>query len=296
MPHVRAAPFDLSATSESVALPTLFTIHPPMFIDTHTHIYTEEFDADRAEVVERARKAGARALLLPNIDEASLQPMMKMAEDYPGFCFPMMGLHPTELPEDPTPLLDRMEQMLSETPEKFVAVGEVGIDLYWDKSRREEQTETFKRQAEWAITHDLPLVIHTRSAHRELVEALLDIIAGHGGNANILRGVFHCFSGSAEQAQELLTRFPNFFLGIGGVVTFKNAKLAATLCAAVPLSRLVVETDAPYLTPAPHRGTRNEPSYVPFVIRKLAETYELPVADVETTILDNTLRLFHLPA
>lgn len=267
-----------------------------MFIDTHTHIYTEEFDADRAEVVERARKAGARALLLPNIDEASLQPMMKMAEDYPGFCFPMMGLHPTELPEDPTPLLDRMEQMLSETPEKFVAVGEVGIDLYWDKSRREEQTETFKRQAGWAITHNLPLVIHTRSAHRELVEALLDIIAGHGGNANILRGVFHCFSGSAEQAQELLTRFPNFFLGIGGVVTFKNAKLAATLRAAVPLSRLVVETDAPYLTPAPHRGTRNEPSYVPFVIRKLAETYELPVADVETTILDNTLRLFHLPA
>ena len=172
----------------------------------------------------------------------------------------------------------------------------MGIDLYWDKSRREEQTETFKRQAEWAITHNLPLVIHTRSAHRELVEALLDIIAGHGGNANILRGVFHCFSGSAEQAQELLTRFPNFFLGIGGVVTFKNAKLAATLRAAVPLSRLVVETDAPYLTPAPHRGTRNEPSYVPFVIRKLAETYELPVADVETTILDNTLRLFHLPA
>ena len=286
MPHVRAAPFDISATSESVALPTFFTIHPPMFIDTHTHIYTEEFDADRAEVVERARKAGARALLLPNIDEASLQPMMKMAEDYPGFCFPMMGLHPTELPEDPTPLLDRMEQMLSETPEKFVAVGEVGIDLYWDDTRRDEQIAVLERQARWAADRGLPLVIHSRNAHRPLVETLRPL-------ANRLTGgIFHCFGGTAEEADELLRTFPTFMLGIGGVVTFKKSTLPQVLADVVPLDRLVIETDAPYLAPTPHRGHRNEPALIPLVLQRLAEVYGCSAADIAAVTTANARRIF----
>jgi TatD DNase family protein len=256
-----------------------------MYIDTHTHIYTEEFDADRDEVVERARRAGASALLLPNIDGASVRPMLDACRRYPDMCRPMMGLHPTELPTDPAPLLDRMETALSEAGNPYVAVGEVGLDFYWDSSRREEQIAAFSRQAGWAARYGLPLMVHSRSAHRDLVDTLLPL-------AGTLTGVFHCFSGSAETADELLTKFPGFVLGIGGVLTFKKAKLPAVLHSRVPLSRLVVETDAPYLTPAPHRGERNEPSYVPFVIARLAEIYGTSVEETERQLLENTLRVF----
>lgn len=256
-----------------------------MYIDTHTHIYAEEFDADRDEVVARARQAGAERLLLPNIDESSIGPMTELCRRYPGYCFPMMGLHPTELPADPAPLLDRMEAALAEPGHLYVAVGEVGLDFYWDSSRREEQIAVFSRQAEWAVRFGLPLMVHSRAAHRDLVDTLLPF-------ADRLTGVFHCFSGSAETATELLAKFPGFSLGIGGVLTFKKAKLPAVLRSSVPLSRIVVETDAPYLTPAPHRGERNEPSYVPFVISRLAEIYETSVEEAERQLYENTLRVF----
>ncbi len=256
-----------------------------MYIDTHTHIYTEEFDADRDDVVARARQAGAEKLLLPNIDEGSIGPMTELCRRYPGYCFPMMGLHPTELPDDPAPLLDRMEAALAEPGHPYVAVGEVGLDFYWDSSRREEQITVFSRQAEWAVRFGLPLMVHSRAAHRDLVDTLLPF-------ADRLTGVFHCFSGSAETATELLAKFPGFSLGIGGVLTFKKAKLPAVLRSSVPLSRIVVETDAPYLTPAPHRGERNEPSYVPFVISRLAEIYETSVEETERQLYENTLRVF----
>lgn len=256
-----------------------------MFIDTHTHVYTEEFDADRAEVLARARAAGARHLLLPNIDEGSIAPMLALCEAEPDLCRPMMGLHPTELPADPWPLLQRMESMLRAADHPFVAVGEVGVDLYWDDTRRAEQLDVFRFQAEWAASLGLPLVVHTRSAHREVVDVLRPLAAR-------LTGVFHCFGGTAEEAHELLTLFPGFVLGIGGVVTFKKSTLPATLRATVPLDRLVVETDAPYLAPTPHRGHRNEPAYVPLVLQKLADIYQLPLPEVKQQVLQTTHRVF----
>lgn len=257
------------------------------FIDTHTHIYTEEFDDDRLMVMKRALQAGARMLLLPNIDEASIGPMLQICQNYPGVCFPMMGLHPTELPSDPWPLLDRMEQLLAAPNNPYVAVGEVGIDLYWDDSRRNEQIAVFKHQAQWAMRYHLPLMVHSRAAHRDLVDTLLPM-------KDELTGVFHCFGGTAEEAHELLNTFPGFVLGIGGVLTFKKSKLPAVLRSSVPLNRIVVETDAPYLAPTPHRGQRNEPAFVPLVIEKLAEVYELPVDNVAQTLMETTKAMFNI--
>ncbi len=257
-----------------------------LFIDTHTHLYTEEFDADRAEVMARAKAAGAKHLLLPNIDKASIAPMLAMCSDYPGLCFPMMGLHPTELPPQPAALLDEMEQMLAQPDHPFIAIGEVGIDLYWDATRLEEQTGALQRQAEWAVRFGLPLVVHTRSAHRELTDTLRPFAHRLPG------GIFHCFGGTEEEARELLETFPNFCLGIGGVVTFKKSTLPATLRSAVPLSRLVVETDAPYLAPTPHRGRRNEPAYIPLILGQLAEVYGVSTEEAGAITTANALRLF----
>ncbi len=259
-----------------------------MFIDTHTHLYTEEFDADREEVVRRATESGAKHLILPNIDEMSLPNMLALCKDYPQLCHPCIGLHPTELPANPKPTLDRMEKMLEDTDHPFVAIGEVGIDLYWDSSRRDEQIEVLQRQAEWAVRYGLPIIIHTRSAHREIVDTLIpfaDKLAG---------GIFHCFGGTEEEARELLTLFPRFLLGIGGVVTFKKSSLPETLRNAVPTERIVVETDAPYLAPTPHRGRRNEPAFIPLIIQKLAETYDITYAAMEQQTTANAEKLFNL--
>lgn len=256
-----------------------------MFIDTHTHIYTEEFDADRDAVMRRAVEAGALRLLLPCIDEESIGRMDTLCRAWPDLCRPMLGLHPTELPADPEPLLDRMEALLAAPGHPYIAVGEVGIDLYWDASRRDEQASVLRRQAEWAVRHALPLMIHSRAAHRELVDTLRPM-------AQELTGVFHCFGGTQEEAAELLRTFPGFVLGIGGVLTFRKSGLPAVLRAAVPPERIVVETDAPYLAPAPHRGERNEPAFIPLVIRKLAEVYERTVEETEQLLLENTARIF----
>lgn len=255
--------------------------------DTHTHIYTEEFAADRAEVVRRACEAGVERLLLPAIDEASLSDLLDLCGAYPDLCRPMLGLHPTELPDDVEGTLDRMEERLFAPQSPYVAVGEIGVDLYWDASRREEQIAAFVRQAEWALRFGLPLMVHSRAAHRELVEALRPY-------ASRLTGVFHCFGGTAEEAAELLETFPGFALGIGGVVTFKKSTLAAALRAAVPLSRIVAETDAPYLAPTPHRGKRNEPAYLPLVVQKLSEIYELAPDVVAEQLLQTAKKLFPL--
>ena len=258
------------------------------YIDTHTHIYSEEFDEDRAEVVKRALDSGATHLLLPNCDEASIAPILQMSHDYPGVCLPMLGLHPTEMPEEPQPLLDKMEQLLAAPDSPYVAVGEVGMDLYWDQSRREEQIEVFRRQIEWSIRFQLPLSIHMRAAHRDTVDTLLpyrDQLPG---------GVFHCFGGTAEEAQELAEQFPNFAFGIGGVLTFKKSQLPAILKTTLPLDRIVTETDAPYLAPTPYRGKRNEPSYIPFVIAKLADIYELTPEEVGEITCKTAQKIFNI--
>lgn len=255
------------------------------FIDTHSHIYGEEYDEDRDEVIARAREAGAVKILLPNIDANSVGPMIALCDQYPDLCLPMMGLHPTELPDDPAPLLQQMESMIATG--RFIAVGEVGVDLYWDASRREEQMDVLRVQAEWSIKYDLPLVIHSRSAHAELMEVLTPL------KNKLHGGIFHCFGGTEEEACELLT-FPGFALGIGGVVTFKKSKLPAILKQYVPLERLVVETDAPYLAPTPHRGTRNESAYIPIIIEKLADAYEISPEEVAAITTENAKRIFKI--
>lgn len=255
-----------------------------MFIDTHTHLYTEEFDNDRAEAVERAVDAGAKALLLPNIDEASINPMLRMCKDYAGLCFPMIGLHPTELPEHYEDTLARMEAML-QSNHPFIAIGEVGIDLYWDNSRREDQIAAFRRQIVWSIEHELPLVIHSRKAQREIIDTLQPF------RHDLQGGIFHCFGGTAEEARELL-EFEGFYLGIGGVVTFKKSTLPEVLKQCVPLSRIVVETDSPYLAPTPYRGKRNESCYVPLIIDRLAEVYDMPKEQIERQTMANTKEIF----
>lgn len=237
-------------------------------IDTHSHIYGPEFDDDRAEVLQRARLAGVDKVLLPNINEESIARMLQVAKEYPDMCYPMMGLHPEDVKEDWAQVLDRMEMQL----DGMIAVGEVGLDFYWDTTFRKEQIEAFERQICWAVELNLPLVIHMRKAEQELLE----VMERHKSDG--LRGVFHCFGGSKETASRML-KHEGFVLGIGGVVTFKNSRLAETL-RHVPLDRIVLETDAPYLAPVPYRGKRNEPSYVAHVARFLSDIYNVSEEEV----------------
>lgn len=237
-------------------------------IDTHSHIYGPEFDDDRAEVLQRARLAGVDKVLLPNINEESIARMLQVAKEYPDMCYPMMGLHPEDVKEDWAQVLGSMEMQL----DGMIAVGEVGLDFYWDTTFRKEQIEAFERQICWAVERNLPLVIHMRKAEQELLE----VMERHKSDG--LRGVFHCFGGSKETASRML-KHEGFVLGIGGVVTFKNSRLAETL-RHVPLDRIVLETDAPYLAPVPYRGKRNEPSYVAHVARFLSDIYNVSEEEV----------------
>ena len=263
----------------------LYKLFCPM-IDTHTHIYVSDFDDSRTDLLARAEAAGVRQMLLPNIDADSIAPMMQLCAAQPGRCFPMMGLHPTELPDDPEPLLEAMYALLSAPEAPFVAVGEVGVDLYWSADRRREQIDVFRRQAEWAVTLGLPLSIHARNAHREIVDTLQPL------EPQLKGGVFHCFGGTVDEARELLDCFPRFCLGIGGVVTFRKSALPAVLQEAVPLSRIVLETDAPYLAPHPLRGRQNEPALLTYVLRRLSEIYGLPPEAIDAYTSENARRVF----
>lgn len=251
-----------------------------LMIDTHSHIYGPEFDEDRNEVIARALKAGVEKVLLPNINEESISRMMAVAKEHPGVCYPMMGLHPEDVKDDWAQVLDRMERQL----DGMIAVGECGLDFYWDSTHKKEQIEAFERQICWARERDLPLVIHMRKAEPELLEAM-DRHRGDG-----LRGVFHCFGGSRETAERML-RHEGFALGIGGVVTFKNSRLADTL-KSVPLDRIVLETDSPYLAPVPYRGKRNEPAYVLHVATFLSKLYGVPVEEVSEVTNATVRQLF----
>ena len=249
--------------------------------DTHSHLYEPEFDADREDVLLRAQAAGVTRMFLPNINEESIPRMMALVKRHPDYCFPMMGLHPEDVKADWEEVLGRMEPQL----DGMSAVGEVGLDFYWDATFRKEQMQAFEHQAEWARERSLPLVIHQRKAESEVFEVLSRF------PKDSLSGIFHCFSGSVETARRVLA-CGHFYFGIGGVVTFKNAKLGAVLREAVPLSRVVLETDCPYLSPVPHRGERNESSYLTFVRDKLSDIYEVSPEEVERVTDDNVLRLF----
>lgn len=253
------------------------------FVDTHTHLFVPEFSDDRGEVVKRALEAGVTKLCLPCITADSIESIQEMCDKYPGVCFAMAGLHPTELGDDYRQQLDKIKAYL-DSDKSVVAIGEVGIDLYWDDTRLNEQIEVFETQIAWAREKRLPLAIHTRNAFNEMCCTLQQ----NGGKE--LTGVFHCFTGTPEEARMLLP-FEGFMFGIGGVVTYKKTTLPESL-ALIPLERILLETDAPYLSPVPHRSKRNESSYIPYVAQRLAEIYGTTVETVARVTTENAERLF----
>ena len=251
-------------------------------VDTHTHFYFEEFDADLPEVIHRASEAGVAAFCLPGTEIASLPRMHAVCDRYPGQCFPMIGLHPTNVGPDYSKDLAVLRTELDKRP--YIAVGEIGIDLYWDKTYLREQAEAFEEQLRWSIEKELPVAIHTREAFPQVFESL------HKTGIDKIRGVFHSFGGNREEMEEVL-RYPNFLLGINGVVTYKNARIRDFLSMA-PLDRIVLETDAPYLPPVPHRGKRNESAFMTMIALKLAEVYGVPVETIAEKTTQNAMRLF----
>ena len=254
------------------------------FIDTHTHLYLDEFDADREHTVQQAVKAGVGLMLLPNIDQTSWKPMMDMCTQFPGTCYAMAGLHPTSVhPDSVESELEEVKQRL-ETG-SFIAVGEIGIDLYWDKSQQELQEYAFDFQLQLAKEHQLPVAIHVRKSFDEVWRVLKPHI-GPG-----MKGVFHCFPGDEAQARRVIDA--GFMLGIGGVVTFKNAGLQKVVAAVGP-EHIVLETDAPFLAPAPYRGKRNEPAYIPVIAEKVAELCQLTLAEVAEITTRNAIGLFNI--
>ena len=261
-----------------------------MFLtDTHSHLYEPEFDADREQALARAAEAGVGLLLLPAIDSQSHERLFGLCRNHPDRCFPMMGLHPTSVNGNPRwrEELALVGQLLQTPPEgigRFCAVGEIGLDFYWSGGFRSEQTEAFCRQCEWALQFGLPIAVHTRSAYPEMI-ALVEEFRGSG-----LRGVFHAF-GEDLATYEKLKSCGDFLFGIGGVVTFKNSKLADTV-RHMELSDLVLETDCPYLTPAPHRGERNESAYLVHICAKVAQIKELTPDEVAAATSANARRMF----
>jgi len=253
------------------------------FTDTHTHLYVEEFDNDRNAVMLRAQQNNVSRLFLPAIDSKYHDRMLLTTGKYKDLCYPMMGLHPTSVKGDYLNELDIVSDHLARQEMKFYAVGEVGIDLYWDKTHESEQRIAFNRQLDLAITYDLPLVIHTRNS--------MDIALGmvEAKHHPKLRGVFHCFSGNIAQAERAIGL--GFMIGIGGVVTYKNSGLQ-TVVAHTGLHHFLLETDAPWLTPVPHRGQRNEPSYIPVIAQKIAEIKNITLEMVAETTTANALRVF----
>ena len=253
------------------------------FIDTHIHIDGHEFDDDRSEVVSRARSAGVIRMFVPAIDLESVGRLVSFCQEYKDFAFPMIGLHPEEVKADFMTVLDKMEAML---PGPFVAIGEIGLDYYWSREFEQQQIVAFERQVSWACDTGLPLMIHCRKAQNEMVAVLKkyrDRLPG---------GVFHCFTGNLLEAHQLLD-FDGFMLGIGGVLTFKKSHLPEVV-SQLPLSRIVLETDAPYMAPVPMRGKRNESAYIVHVIDKMAECYGVDRDVIANQTTDNALRVFKM--
>jgi len=258
-------------------------------IDTHTHIYQNDFSEDIIEVIENAKSRGVYKFLIPNVDVETIAPLNDLCNRYPDECFPMMGLHPTSVNDSYSGELNEIKKQLANADlrfglRKYIAVGEIGIDLYWDKTFLKEQKIAFEEQLRWSIDYNLPVVIHTRDAFPEVIESIAKI------GANNLRGVFHSFGGNREELETILS-FENFLIGINGVVTFKNSKLKDYLANA-PLERIVLETDAPYLAPVPYRGKRNEPAYLPKIAEKIAEIYQVSVEKIAEITTQNALTLF----
>ncbi len=258
------------------------------YIDTHCHLDGEEFKDDRDAVVQRAREAGCQAIFLPAIDLATCHSVVDVSSHYPGFCCPMLGLHPEEVRADWHEQLSAIRTLLISHPSPLtpvIAIGEVGLDYYWSREFEQEQLLAFEEQVRWSVETRLPLMIHCRKAQNELVSILKKYADDLPG------GVFHCFTGNEQEARQLL-EFPRFVLGIGGVLTFKKSHLPEVLPACVPLERIVLETDAPYMAPVPMRGQRNESAYITYVITRLAEAYGVTDDIICQQTTDNVARVF----
>lgn len=253
-------------------------------VDTHAHLYLEDFDGDIDDVVTRAKSIGVEKVLLPNIDETSVASLKQTVNKYPSFFIPMMGLHPTSVSENWEKQLEVIRNELNGS--KYIAVGEIGIDLYWDKSSKQRQVAAFERQLEWSIEKQLPVAIHSRNAIPEVIQSIKNV-----GEKNVF-GVFHSFGGSVNELEEIL-RLENFHIGINGVVTFKKSGLAETLVNC-NLEKIVIETDSPYLAPVPYRGKRNESGYLSEIVKKLSEIYGKTEEEICETTTKNAYRLFNI--
>ena len=266
-------------------------------VDTHTHLDGEEFDEDRSEVILRAKEAGVGMVFLPAIDVKTSEAVLKLSHEYPGYAYPMIGLHPEEVKADWKEQLKKIEAILDEHltavdglngikyKSDYIAIGEIGLDFYWSREFEKEQLEAFEKQVEWSCETGLPLMIHCRKAQNEMLHILRkwkDKLPG---------GVFHCFTGNRQEAKELL-EYDNFVLGIGGVSTFKSSHLREDLPAAVPLERIVLETDSPYMAPVPYRGKRNESAFVVQVMKTLATAYGVSEEEVAKVTNQNVERVF----
>lgn len=255
-------------------------------IDTHAHLDGEEFKDDTAEVIQRAKDAGVGKIFIPAINADSIVSVPRLCKQYPGYLYPMMGLQPEEVNDDYVNILDSMyAELKSDTP--YIAVGEVGLDFYWSRDFEKQQLDAFERQMQWSMELQLPLMIHCRKAQNELLHIMKPYMKELPG------GVFHCFTGNPKEAERYL-EYSNFCLGIGGVLTFKSSHLREDLPEAVPLSRIVLETDSPYMAPVPHRGQRNESSFVVEVAKKLSEVYGVSYDEVARTTTANAMRIFNL--
>ena len=260
-------------------------------IDTHCHVYDEAFREDLPQVIDRAVQADLGYLLLPNINPDTLDDLLRVCDTWPELCRPMIGLHPEDLADDFHSQLSGLKAILDEDcrpggAHRYIGIGETGLDLYWDKTRLSDQIESFREQIEWALGYDLPLVIHSRDSFTQLYEVLSDY------RESSLRGIFHCFSGSAEEARALM-EFKGFMFGIGGVLTYKKSTLPSVL-PIIPMDRVVLETDCPYLSPVPFRGKRNEPSYIVNTAAVMAQVYGISADEVAQVTSANACRLFRL--
>jgi TatD DNase family protein len=253
----------------------------PNFIDTHTHLYDDQFDADREAIIQKSLDAGVSKMYLPNCDSSTIEPMMAMAEKWPEHCFPMMGVHPCYIKENYKEELKLAESWLSKA--SFSAIGEIGLDYYWDTTFVSQQKEAFNLQMDWALGLNLPIVIHTR----ESLQDGIDMVKAK--QTGTLKGIFHCFGGTLEEAKQIIDL--GFYLGIGGVATFKKSTLPDVL-SQIPLEHLVIETDAPYLAPTPYRGKRNESSYIPLIGAKIAEIKNCSIEEVAQITTKNAGFIF----
>ena len=254
-------------------------------IDTHTHLDGEEFREDLPEVIARAQEAGITQVFVPAIDLKSCDTVLDLCRQYPDYARPMLGLHPEEVRSDWREVLSKIKEKVVRSPSDVIAIGEVGLDYYWSREYEREQLEAFEEQVRWSVETRLPLMIHCRKAQNEMVSLLKHY------KDDLPGGVFHCFTGNDREAQELL-QFDRFVFGIGGVLTFKKSHLPEVLPSVVPLSRIVLETDSPYMAPVPHRGKRNESAYVVEVARRLAEAYGVSLEEISTVTDANVRRVF----